>query len=49
MENEENVNPQEETKYVPRPVCQVWCARIGLVVFLILLALYFRNIAFGGA
>ena len=40
---------KEETGYVPRPAWQVWAARIGLVVFLIFLALYYINILRGGA
>ena len=47
MENDRQ--EQQEEVYKPRPKQEVWLARIGLVVFLILLALYFRNIAFGGA
>ena len=47
MENDRQ--EQQEEGYRPRPKGEVWLARIGLVVFLILLALYFRNIAFGGA
>ena len=37
----------QEEHYVPRPAWQVWAARIGLVVFLIFLVLYYLNI-FGG-
>ncbi len=39
----------EEPHYVPRPKWQVWAARIGLVLFIILLILYYLNIARGGA
>ena len=54
MENEqqENVLPAEEAqevnKYVPRPVWQVWAARLGLVVFLAFLVMYYILIARGG-
>ena len=44
-ENQENV---PESGYTPRPAWQVWAARIGLVVFLIFLALYYMNILRGG-
>ena len=39
----------EEPKYVPRPKWQVWAARIGLVLFILLLIFYYLNIARGGA
>lgn len=48
MENEEEKLPEQEPEYTPRPAWQVWCARIGLVLFLILLFMYYRNIARGG-
>ena len=38
----------EESSYVPRPVWQVWLARIALVIFLALIAMYYLNIAGGG-
>ena len=38
---------QEET-YVPRPLWQVWGARIGLVLFLIFVAYQILTIARGG-
>ena len=40
MELEQEV--QEE--YVPRPMWQVWGARIGLVVFILGLIMYYCNI-----
>ena len=40
--------PEEETSYQPRPMWQVWLARIGLAVFLIFIAMYYVNIARGG-
>ncbi len=41
--------PQEKP-YEPRPVWQVWLARIGLVAFLIFLAIYyFTMFSKGGA
>lgn len=47
MENElENTVPEEEG-YTPRPGWQVWGARIGLVLFLILLVLFYLGFAGG--
>ncbi len=40
MENEKDIIP-EEPGYVPRPRWQVWLARIGLVVFVAFLILYY--------
>jgi len=39
---------QPEKPYVPRPACQVWAARIGLVIVIIAVILYYLNIARGG-
>ena len=39
----------EEPRYVPRPKWQVWAARIGLVLFILMLVFYYLNIARGGA
>ena len=51
-EQQENILPteeaQEEKPYVPRPVWQVWAARLGLVVFLAFLVMYYILIARGG-
>ena len=51
MENTHEPNPIEETPdvgYTPRPSWQVWCARIGLVLFLIFVAYQILAIARGG-
>ena len=40
MENEQNIQLPEEG-YVPRPKWQVWGARIGLVVFILFLIMYY--------
>lgn len=51
MEHEnDNIIPQEEPSegYTPRPAWQVWLARIVLVIFLCLVAMYYINIARGG-
>ena len=42
---EQNI-PEEE--YVPRPWWQVWGARILLVIFILLVIMYYVNIARGG-
>ena len=38
----------EEEGYIPRPLWQVWGARIGLVIFLLFVALQILQIAGGG-
>ena len=38
----------EESGYTPRPMWQVWLARIGLVLFILLGIMYYINIARGG-
>jgi hypothetical protein len=51
MENTNEHNRFEETPdegYVPRPAWQVWCARIGLVLFLLIVAYQILSIAGGG-
>lgn len=45
-EQKEELTPEEG--YVPRPAWQVWSARFGLVLFLILVALQIISIARGG-
>ena len=39
---------QEQTGYTPRPAWQVWAARIGLVLFVALIIMYYINIMRGG-
>ena len=48
MNEEELELQEEETLYEPRPRWQVWGARIALVIFLALIAMYYCNIARGG-
>lgn len=50
MDNEEiQQEPQEEKKgYTPRPAWQVWAARVGLVIMIISVILYYIHIATGG-
>ena len=42
--------PAEEEKpaYIPRPAWQVWAARIGVVLIVVLVILYYISIARGG-
>ena len=44
------VLPEDEipTGYVPRPAWQVWLARIGVVIMIICVILYYWHIANGG-
>ena len=42
MENEHLEMPEE--KYVPRPAWQVWLARVGLVVFLITVIVFYIHL-----
>ena len=52
MDNEKEKQPQEAAEetsgYMPRPVWQVWCARIALVLFLIIVIGQMLRIARGG-
>ena len=49
MENLSNMPENEQEQgYTPRPAWQVWAARIGLVLFLIVVALYYLNMFRGG-
>lgn len=49
MDNtQENNNPTPEEGYVPRPVWQVWGARIGLVLFILFVIYQIISIAAGG-
>jgi hypothetical protein len=55
MENEElELTPEQQAEqepkkgYVPRPAWQVWAARIGLVIMIISVILYYWHIASGG-
>lgn len=50
MEEKDDILEQEPTPpaYVPRPKWQVWAARIGLVIMIICIALYYWHIASGG-
>ena len=48
MENETNQEQQPREPYVERPRWQVWGARIGLVLMIIFLVLYYYHISRGG-
>ena len=44
----ENQPEQIREEYVPRPKWQVWAARIGLVIVILGVILYYWHIASGG-
>ena len=50
MDEQRNEQQEQVTEsgYTPRPAWQVWAARIGLIVFVIFLILYYSNIFRGG-
>ena len=48
MEKDNLPAQEQEEAYEPRPSWQVWGARIGLVIFLIFVALQILGIARGG-
>ena len=48
MENQNENNIPEQEGYEPRPAWQVWAARIGLVLFILLVILQIVQIARGG-
>ena len=41
--------PQDGEPYQPRPLWQVWLARLGLLAFLIFVALFYFGLFGGGA
>jgi transcriptional antiterminator NusG len=45
---EEEISAEETPVYKPRPTWQVWAARIGLVIMIICVILYYWHIASGG-
>ena len=49
MENEELNEQLPEETYEPRPAWQTWLARVGLVVFILFLIMYYINLFRGGA
>ena len=44
----ENQQEPREQGYVPRPAWQVWAARIGLALFIIVVVFYYLNMFRGG-
>ena len=48
-QRKDEMNENPESGYKPRPAWQIWAARIGLIVFLIFLVMYYINILRGGA
>ena len=42
------IEQQPQQGYKPRPSWQVWLARIGLVVFLLFLVIYYATMFLGG-
>ena len=44
----DNELDKEQTPYEPRPAWQVWLARIGLVIMIVSVILYYWHIASGG-
>lgn len=47
MEQKEEKDLPEEDRYVPRPARQVWLARIGLVLFVLLVVWQIVSLANG--
>ena len=45
VENEQNIREED---YIPRPRRQVWAARIGVVLMVVLVILYYITVARGG-
>ena len=48
MEKQPQEAAEEATGYVPRPAWQVWCARVALVIFIIIVIGQALRIARGG-
>ena len=48
MEEERKDSLPEEEGYTPRPVWQIWAARIGLVLFLFVVIMFYINLFRGG-
>ena len=45
---EEELQEEQQPRYTPRPRWQVWVARIGLVLFILVILMYYINIMRGG-
>ena len=48
LTTEEITEEEEKPVYTPRPKWQVWAARLGLVIMIIAVILYYMHIATGG-
>ena len=48
MEKQPQEAKEETTGYVPRPAWQVWCARVALILFIIIVFGQIYRIARGG-
>lgn len=48
MDNELEKEEFESQPYTPRPLWQVWAARIGVVIMIIAVIAYYLQIARGG-
>ena len=48
MEKQPREAAEETTGYTPRPAWQVWCARVALVIFIIIVIGQILRIARGG-
>ena len=46
-QNQVPIPAEEEKKYTPRPAWQVWAARIGLVIFVTFLVMFYVKVARG--
>ena len=49
MSKMESNQDMREEEYTPRPMWQVWLARLGLAAFLIFLAIWYFGLFGGGA
>ena len=47
-ENREDILENQPEPYTPRPAWQVWAARVGVVIMIICIILYYLHIAKGG-
>ena len=48
-EKNEEMLQEEQSGYTPRPAWQVWAARIGLLLFVAMIVMYYIHMMRGGA
>lgn len=48
MDNQNEQNLPQQESYIPRPAWQVWAARVGLVIAILLVIAQILQIATGG-